>query len=565
MNTFFRILVLLLLLAAAGAKAQCPPNIGFEDGTFKNWVCSIGEIDKFGVIGVYSDKPTPSRQTLYKKGDTTIDKYGHFPVVCPNGSGYSVRLGNDEAFHQAERLSYTYNIPPGQTLTLILNYAVVMAYPILHADFEQPRFTARVFNLTDGDGLPITCPNLDFIAAADIGFTRSAVWSRTGAGVVYKEWAATTINLEGYGGKTIRLDLTTNDCTHTDFFGYAYFDISETCETPITGNTYCQGQPEVTLSGPGTYANYKWYLGPNASGPVIGTKQTLTLPSPPDQTKYTLYVEPYPGLGCEGILHTTINKIPNPFTMKVISNIVACAGSAVDLTAATVTEGSTPGFTFTYYTDKTALNYLYLPQAITKPGIYYIKGASPEGCINVLPIEVKFIDIPTISSIPAKTALYPNTVDISIPNNNNLTYSYYKDVAATTNLYNYATIDKSGTYYIRATSTLTGCQSAVVPVKVTIGSPTKFTLTVPNTFTPNGDGVNDVLNIGLSGYLTFGNFKVFNRYGQIVFTSSAQTESWNGTFNGHLLPVGAYYWIFEGTDSYFNIPVRKSGEVTIIR
>ena len=68
---------------------------------------------------------------------------------------------------------------------------------------------------------------------------------------------------------------------------------------------------------------------------------------------------------------------------------------------------------------------------------------------------------------------------------------------------------------------------------------------VPNTFTPNGDGINDKWLIeNLAIYPTH-RIEVFNRYGQVVFESKDYTAAWDGTYKGKELPAGTYYYVIE--------------------
>ena len=74
-------------------------------------------------------------------------------------------------------------------------------------------------------------------------------------------------------------------------------------------------------------------------------------------------------------------------------------------------------------------------------------------------------------------------------------------------------------------------------------------LNVRNIITPNGDNFNDVWYI--ENILSFPNntVTVFNRYGQLVYETTAYVNTWDGTFNGDPLPDGSYYYIVEFTDS----------------
>lgn len=579
MNRLFKILIVMLLFAGSCAHAQCPSNIGFENGSFDKWELFTGTVNEVGIPILGTATASSGSHQLFERGDASLDKYGHFPVVCPNGSRYSMKLGNETTGKGAERASFTYTIPAGAIMTLILNYAVVLGDPLNnHADVEQPRFTAKIYNVTDN--VAIACPSFDFIASSGPSFSLSDVESSTtnnnnpngnpvnDRNVRFREWTATTINLEGYGGKTIRLEFTTNDCTKGGHFGYAYLDIDETiCEGgAITGANFCVGQSTFTLRGPGGFADYRWYEGTNTTGNLLGVGQALTLPVPADGTQYTLLIEPYPGLGCPSILHVAAKQIQTPFVMKVLPVITACANSFVNLKAASVTAGSASNLAFSYHTNPITLEYLASPEHITKPGIYYIKGTQTEGggCTDVMPVEVKFIPPPSIGTLPAKTVQYPGTVDLTMLNPG-FTYEYFKDATGKVPLNNFTAVSESGTYYIRTTDTGTGCQSSLEPVKVVIGPPAPFVVDIPTAFTPNNDGVNDVLNIGIKGFLAFDNLKIYNRYGNLVYTTRVQADGWAGTFHGKPLPVGAYYWIFEGVDTYYKIPVRKSGSVAILR
>lgn len=73
-------------------------------------------------------------------------------------------------------------------------------------------------------------------------------------------------------------------------------------------------------------------------------------------------------------------------------------------------------------------------------------------------------------------------------------------------------------------------------------------LVVPNGFSPNGDGVNDILEITGIELFTNSEFYVFNRYGTVVFDAKAYQNDWNGTFKGEQLPEGTYFYKLDPGD-----------------
>jgi gliding motility-associated-like protein len=86
-------------------------------------------------------------------------------------------------------------------------------------------------------------------------------------------------------------------------------------------------------------------------------------------------------------------------------------------------------------------------------------------------------------------------------------------------------------------------------------------VTVPNTFTPNGDGYNDTWNFSVPvvGF-KIALVSIFDRYGTLVYQSKGYVQPWDGNMNGKKLPVGTYYYIIESEDRK-----KISGSVTIIR
>lgn len=87
---------------------------------------------------------------------------------------------------------------------------------------------------------------------------------------------------------------------------------------------------------------------------------------------------------------------------------------------------------------------------------------------------------------------------------------------------------------------------------------------VPKAFTPNGDGINDILYPYLSGIKEFHYFKVFNRFGNLVFSTENPNYGWNGTINGTLQTMGVYIWAAEGIDYKGNL-VQRKGQTLLMR
>ncbi len=96
-------------------------------------------------------------------------------------------------------------------------------------------------------------------------------------------------------------------------------------------------------------------------------------------------------------------------------------------------------------------------------------------------------------------------------------------------------------------------------IKVTVSG--RSNISVPNAFSPNGDGINDTWVITNLSVYPGATVDVFNRYGQPVFHSVNSNKAWDGTYNGKPLPVGTYYYIID----LKNNEKKMAGSVTIFR
>jgi len=198
-------------------------------------------------------------------------------------------------------------------------------------------------------------------------------------------------------------------------------------------------------------------------------------------------------------------------------------------------------------------------------GTYTINVNDASGCGAVAAVytvqnQDNIIPSPLVSDVQVCS---PGDVLLQV-NNTSKTYTYrlYDTPTAITPLAEQpngvfkVSVKENASYYI---SELTGsCESNRAEVKVSVGL---SSVDIANTFTPNGDGINDYWKIkGIENYPT-ALVQVFNRYGQKVFESKGYAQPFDGTFNGKAVPVGVYYFII-------NLSINcnlLTGSLTIIR
>ena len=87
---------------------------------------------------------------------------------------------------------------------------------------------------------------------------------------------------------------------------------------------------------------------------------------------------------------------------------------------------------------------------------------------------------------------------------------------------------------------------------------------VPTVFSANGDGQNDKLYVSVVGVTLLKSYRIYNRWGKLVFETNNIGTGWDGKVNGVLQPLDTYVWVVEATDKFGNI-ISKQGNVTLLR
>jgi len=620
-------------------RAQdCPPNIDFEQGNFSGWTCYAGyvaAVNGQNVITVSPTGPIPGRHTMYTANSGILDPYGGFPVNCPNGSGYSIRLGNDLPGTEAEGVSYEFTIPANRNVySLIYHYAVVFQDPN-HESFQQPRMEIEITNLTDGT--TIDCSSFTFIPYGSLlpGFFESAN-PGSGTPVWCKDWSAVSINLNGMAGKTIRLFFKTADCTFRRHFGYAYIDVNSECSDEFVGATYCSDDTSVIVTAPYGYQNYTWYN--NNFSQTLGSQQTLVFPSPPAAgTTIAVKVTPYNGYGCEDTLYARLidtltitsnagkdtlscnfNPVPIGANAKpglvyswspaaglnnpTISNPLASpavttnyvlttrhgGGGCVDtdtvLVKAAVVDSSLrvlgklmycsgygdstilvvqPTDSVQWFRDNIPINGAHQTKyKVTKSGTYYALLFNEAGCSIATEKKNVVIEIPkpgityplqyAVVDLPIKLQARQFGISASwTPSNNLDNPSSYTPTFQ-------SNFDQLYTVQIKTTA---GCVTVDTQLVKIVPHVDMF---VPNAFTPNNDGLNDFLRPTLMGIKELRYFRIYNRWGQLLFEAKSDRPGWNGIFKGVTQPTQVVVWIAEGLGVDGRTYTRK-GTATLVR
>ncbi|MFZ6013904.1 MAG: gliding motility-associated C-terminal domain-containing protein [Bacteroidota bacterium] len=115
-------------------------------------------------------------------------------------------------------------------------------------------------------------------------------------------------------------------------------------------------------------------------------------------------------------------------------------------------------------------------------------------------------------------------------------------------------------YVVKATAVDAGIPQSVSNRITIIKNPNLYS---PTAFTPNGDNMNDIFKV-FGRYITTFEMKIFNRWGELMFSSSSLDQGWDGNFRGNPMQEGTYTYVAEITD-LAGRTFKRSGSVLLIR
>ena len=172
------------------------------------------------------------------------------------------------------------------------------------------------------------------------------------------------------------------------------------------------------------------------------------------------------------------------------------------------------------------------------------------GCVFTNDINVIVNPQPYINSISPNNQFYElcegdslNVVYNVDPTINGLTtWVVLGDTTITENLP--VSWDQFGIYIIEATETVLGCVSPPFQTTITISQCPELLIYIPNTFTPDGNEVNNLWGPVFTAGYSSDHFEllVFNRWGQIIWESRDPQGKWDGTYGNKMVLEGVYTW-----------------------
>lgn len=361
--------------------------------------------------------------------------------------------------------------------------------------------------ITQGNSITM-CPGVEDGLTATSGYTQYT-WTGPVSG---NGQSATAI-----GNGWIYVEATDNvGCISKDSILVTLYPEPNPVISSSEGLNICPTINGTTLSLGNSYTNYLWNDG--STSPTLFITQT---------GEYKVSVTD--GNGCVDSTSISINFIE--FKLNSIGGTAVCTGSYLALEA-------TGGDVYAWSTGEFSSTIVVAPTVATTYAVTIYKGA----CYETLSTTISVANLPphsipdTIYVLPGKTEYVYGPSDFD-----SYSWSPSEDITSTSG---------SGTGYIGTSSG----NVTLVAMNNTVGCAITHTvhfklidLTIPQGFSPNGDGINDVFEIP-EIFEFEAKLKIWNRWGDIVFESDLYRNEWDGTCQSDFclgkgdLPEGTYYY-----------------------
>ena len=329
-------------------------------------------------------------------------------------------------------------------------------------------------------------------------------------------------------------------------------------------NTYIVDCSDYTVNFVNTSTGgfaYSWNFGVTG---VAGDTSNVFEPSftYPDTGTYTVKLIVNPGSSCPDSISRFVKIYPK-FVAAFSDSGIQCPGSPINFTDQSLSSYKPITFWKWNFGDGDSSATENPVHNFAAGGTYNVimVAENVKGCIDTV---FKQLIIENFKPFAGDDTVIVKGANILFDATGGISYTW----TPSTNLNDTGVYDPLGTYpdtgqftyYVHVVSDYGCTGNDSIKVKV-VGNAEFF---VPTAFTPNGDGKNDYFRPIAVGYSALKYFRVFNRWGELVYNSTSFETGWDGTYKNVKADIGTYYWALRYIDRYGNEGTMK-GDVTLIR
>ncbi len=306
----------------------------------------------------------------------------------------------------------------------------------------------------------------------------------------------------------------------------------------------------VQLNGSGTGTPF-W----SPSGSLSDATILNPLATPSSTTTYTLTMTD--GI-CSASDQVEVEILPS-FAIIASGDQTICNGDSVVLSATGATAYSWSPATGLSTTSGGVT--IATPSVTTTYSVFGFQGAcDPDTAFVTITVE----DAPFVNAGEDLEATAGTTVTViaEADPGTTLTWTPASDLSCSDCLTPEITVGDSTTTYTLTASTTGGCSTSD-QLTITPIFDCENSIVIPNAFSPNGDGINDVFYVRKIGQIE--TFKIFNRWGELVFETDDVSNGWDGTYKGKELNGAVFVYYVSAKCPFDGSDILITGNVTLIR
>ena len=203
---------------------------------------------------------------------------------------------------------------------------------------------------------------------------------------------------------------------------------------------------------------------------------------------------------------------------------------------------------------KNVSGFSYQPKELWRDSVKYI--VTENGCTDSSKQFTNVLPIPSISL--GNDTLLCKYEELHL----NITYNSYKYLWDDGSINPFRVVNKAGTYWAKASNS---CGEDIDSIIVTY-RPYNCHFHMPNAFTPNGDGKNDIFTPVLLN-VEHMNLQIYNRWGEKIYDQDMNSPGWRGDFGGKRVQAGTYLWVVDYSfkENGRLIKLYGKGDITLLR
>lgn len=521
------------------------PNPGFEDYTYcpVNYTGSINELP--ALLGNWycpTDATSDYLNACSTAGMVGVPQNSFGYRAAHSGNGYAgmfmCQTGRADDYAEYLQTRLTEKLVAGE-------YYCVSFYVSISADNSYKYSTSAIGALLSV--LPKTNYNAPYGTAWKLPFTPSVANPANNYILPGSGWVKVSGLYQAAGGEEYLTignykyfgDTPVNQVSNTGTTNDIYFfidDVSVLKMNTLKDDTVVcvSALPALQLSAGGSSATYQWSTGE--------TTRTIT---PADSGWYWVAYDPGCGSTLRDSAHVTITDVPL-FTLP--ADTFFCAGTPLQLSASVAANRSANYYWNTGHFSPSVF--------INNSGTYILQATNSCGMLTdtvvVAMYDKQNVQLPATIDICVNEQVQPVTISNSV-----LLPNYVWSTGDTTEN---ITIEQPGRYWL-ASKNSCGVTRRIFTVE---GCPPPVaTIYIPNAFSPNGDGNNDIWMV-YTDSVKVTSIEVYDRWGEKVFESTANGGC-DGHYKGALQPAGVYVYYMRCSDMVTTEPRHYKGSLALLR